>query len=292
VLVDVDVRESATLFYHLKRLIINAEYIRTISLGLMNRLSTLFKAKTNTVLDKFEKPEEMLDYSFDKQTELLNKLRRDIAEVVTAKKRLEMQKAKIMANINILDEQARRALDSNREDLARLALERKNVVLQQISNLDNQIADIQLQQEKLKDTERRLSTKVEEFKIRKEVIKAQYSSAEAQVRIKESITGISEEMSDVGVSLNRAEEKAQKMQAKAQALDEMIDSGVLTDYTAPSEGIGGDVGVELDKILLKSSVDEELEKLKAERAKKKKNKGMGQEQEQKQEPEESEVMAQ
>jgi phage shock protein A len=292
VLVDVDVRESATLFYHLKRLIINAEYIRTISLGLMNRLSTLFKAKTNTVLDKFEKPEEMLDYSFDKQTELLNKLRRDIAEVVTAKKRLEMQKAKIMANINILDEQARRALDSNREDLARLALERKNVVLQQISNLDNQIADIQLQQEKLKDTERRLSTKVEEFKIRKEVIKAQYSSAEAQVRIKESITGISEEMSDVGVSLNRAEEKAQKMQAKAQALDEMIDSGVLTDYTAPSEGIGGDVGVELDKILLKSSVDEELEKLKAERAKKEKNKGMGQEQEQKQEPEESEVMAQ
>ena len=291
-LVDVDVRESATLFYHLKRLIINAEYIRTISLGLMNRLSTLFKAKTNTVLDKFEKPEEMLDYSFDKQTELLNKLRRDIAEVVTAKKRLEMQKAKIMANINILDEQARRALDSNREDLARLALERKNVVLQQISNLDNQIADIQLQQEKLKDTERRLSTKVEEFKTRKEVIKAQYSSAEAQVRIKESITGISEEMSDVGVSLNRAEEKAQKMQAKAQALDEMIDSGVLTDYTAPSEGIGGDVGVELDKILLKSSVDEELEKLKAERAKKKKNKGMGQEQEQKQEPEESEVMAQ
>ena len=291
-LVDVDVRESATLFYHLKRLIINAEYIRTISLGLMNRLSTLFKAKTNTVLDKFEKPEEMLDYSFDKQTELLNKLRRDIAEVVTAKKRLEMQKAKIMANINILDEQARRALGSNREDLARLALERKNVVLQQISNLDNQIADIQLQQEKLKDTETRLSTKVEEFKTRKEVIKAQYSSAEAQVRIKESITGISEEMSDVGVSLNRAEEKAQKMQAKAQALDEMIDSGVLTDYTAPSEGIGGDVGVELDKISLKSSVDEELEKLKAERAKKKKYKGMGQEQEQKQEPEESEVMAQ
>src|SRR5215217_6337794 len=274
----------------LKRLIINAEYIVMISLGLMNRLSTLFKAKTNTVLDKFEKPEEMLDYSFDKQTELLNKLRRDIAEVVTAKKRLEMQKAKIMANINILDEQARRALDSNREDLARLALERKNVVLQQISNLDNQIADIQLQQEKLKDTERRLSTKVEEFKTRKEVIKAQYSSAEAQVRIKESITGISEEMSDVGVSLNRAEEKTQKMQAKAQALDEMIDSGVLTDYTTSSENLGGDIEAELDKVTMKSSVDEELEKLKAERMRKK-NKGTDQEQ-QEEEEEEAKVIAQ
>lgn len=255
----------------------------------MNRFSTLFKAKTNTVLDKFEKPEEMLDYSFEKQTELLNKLRRDIAEVVTAKKRLEMQKAKIVANTNTLDEQARRALDSNRDDLARLALKRKNMVLQQAANLENQITDIQLQQEKLKDTERRLSTKVEEFKTRKEVIKAQYSSAEAQVRIKESMTGISEEMSDIGVSLNRAEEKAQKMQAKAQALDEMIDTGVLTDYTAPSEGMGGDIGVELDKVSLKSSVDEELEKLKAERAKKK-NRGTKQEQDQEQE--ESEVVAQ
>lgn len=82
----------------------------------MNHLSTLFKAKTNTVLDKFKKPEEMLDYSFNKQTELLNKLRRDITEVVTAKRRLEMQKAKIISNINILDERALRALDSNRED--------------------------------------------------------------------------------------------------------------------------------------------------------------------------------
>jgi phage shock protein A len=256
----------------------------------MNRFSTLFKTKTNTLLDKFEKPEEMLNYSFEKQTELLNKLRRDIAEVVTAKKRLEMQKAKLVANTNTLDGQARQALDSNREDLARLALERKNVILQQAANLDNQINDIQIQQEKLKETERRLSAKVEEFKTRKEVIKAQYSSAEAQVRIKESVTGISEEMSDVGVSLNRAEEKTQKMQAKAQALDEMIDSGVLTDYTTSSENLGGDIEAELDKVTMKSSVDEELEKLKAERMRKK-NKGTGQVQ-QEEEEEEAKVTAQ
>lgn len=256
----------------------------------MNRFSTLFKTKTNTLLDKFEKPEEMLNYSFEKQTELLNKLRRDIAEVVTAKKRLEMQKAKLVANTNTLDGQARHALDSNREDLARLALERKNVILQQAANLDNQINDIQVQQEKLKDTEKRLSAKVEEFKTRKEVIKAQYSSAEAQVRIKESVTGISEEMSDVGVSLNRAEEKTQKMQAKAQALDEMIDSGVLTDYTTSSENLGGDIEAELDKVTMKSSVDEELEKLKSQRMRKK-NKGTGQEQ-QEEEEEEAKVTAQ
>jgi phage shock protein A len=261
-----------------------------VTMGLISRFSNLFKAKTNTVLDKLEKPEEMLDYSFEKQRELINRLRRDVAEVVTAKKRLEMQKAKLVVNTRTLDDQARRALDSNREDLARLALERKNAVLQQVASLDSQINDIQMQQQKLEDTERRLSSKVEEFKTRKEVIKAQYSSAEAQVRIKESVTGISEEMSDVGVSLERAEEKAQKMQAKAQALDEMIDSGVLTDYTAPAGSAGrGDIEAELDKVALKSSVDEELEKLKAEHTRKK-NKGKGQQEEE--EEKESEVLAQ
>jgi phage shock protein A len=255
-------------------------------MGLMNRFSNLFKAKTNTVLEKLEKPGEMLDYSFEKQRELLNRLRRDVAEVVTAKKRLEMQKAKLVSNTSTLDDQARRALESNREDLARLALERKNAILQQVASMDNQINDIQMQQQKLEDTERRLSSKVEEFKTRKEVIKAQYSSAEAQVRIKESVTGISEEMSDVGVSLNRAEEKAQKMQAKAQALDEMIDSGVLTDYTTTSGSGARDIEAELDKVTLKSSVDDELKKLKAERTRKKsKEQVEGQE-------EESEVVAQ
>jgi phage shock protein A len=258
-----------------------------VTMGLISRFSNLFKAKTNTVLDKLEKPEEMLDYSFEKQRELINRLRRDVAEVVTAKKRLEMQKAKLVVNTRTLDDQARRALDSDREDLARLALERKNAILQQVASLNNQIKDIQMQQERLEDTEKRLSDKVEEFKTRKEVIKAQYSSAEAQVRIKESVTGISEEMSDVGVSLTRAEEKAQKMQARAQALDEMIDSGVLTDYTSSSGSArGGDIEAELDKVALKSSVDEELEKLKAERTRKK-NKYKGHE-----EREEPEVVSQ
>jgi phage shock protein A len=138
----------------------------------------------------------------------------------------------------------------------------------QIQNLDKQISDTQIQQAKLEQTEKRLSAKVEEFKTRKEVIKAQYSSAEAQVKINESVTGISEEMHDVGVALNRAEDKTEKMRARSQALDEMIDSGTLTDYTSPysgSSGAGGDIEAELDKVALNQSVDSELSKMKAER---------------------------
>ena len=232
----------------------------------MNRITTVIKQKANILIEKYEDPREALDYSYTKQIELLNKLRRDIAEVVTAKRRLEMQKAKLWDNIRTLDEQARRSVDAEREDLARLALERKNANLMQLQGLDKQIAEMLSEQEKLEQTERRLSTKVEEFKSKKEVIKAQYSAAEAQVRIKENVAGISEEMTDIGMSLNKAEEKTEKMKAKSGALDEMINSGVLTDYTSSKDSIEQ----ELEQITVKGSVDEELAKLKAERQRKKK----------------------
>jgi phage shock protein A len=226
----------------------------------------VIKQKANVIIDKYEDPREALDYSYTKQIELLNKLRRDIAEVVTAKRRLEMQKAKLWDNIRTLDEQARRSIDAEREDLAKLALERKNANLLQLQGLDKQIGEMLAEQEKLEQTEKRLSTKVEEFKSKKEVIKAQYSAAEAHVRIKENVTGISEEMTDIGMALNKAEEKTEKMKAKSGALDEMINSGVLTDYTTSKDSIER----ELEQVTLKGSVEEELAKLKAEKQRKKK----------------------
>jgi phage shock protein A len=189
-----------------------------------------------------------------------------MAEVVTAKRRLEMQKAKLWDNIRTLDEQARRSIEAEREDLAKLALERKNANLMQLQGLEKQIAEMLTEQEKLEQTEKRLATKVEEFKSKKEVIKAQYSAAEAQVRIKENVTGISEEMTDIGMALNKAEEKTEKMKAKSGALDEMMNSGVLTDYTTSKDTIEK----ELEQITLKGSVEEELAKLKAEKQRKKK----------------------
>ncbi len=235
-------------------------------MGLMNRISTVIKQKVNTILDKHEDPREALEYSFVKQRELLNKLRRDMAEVITAKKRLEIQKSKLWDNIRTLDDQAARAVDQDKEDLAKLALQRKNANMLQLQELNKQITEMQLEQDKLEDTEKRLSTKVEEFRSKKEIIKAQYTAAEAQVRIKENVTGISEEMTDVGMALDRAEDKTEKMKAKSQALDDMIDSGSLTDYTSDKD----DIEKELEESSIKDSVDQELAKLKAEKARKKK----------------------
>lgn len=228
-------------------------------MSLSNRIINVIKQKVNKVLEKYEDPREALDYSATKQTELIQKLRREIVEVVASKKRLEIQKSRISENVNKLEEQAKEAVKAGRDDLARLALERKSANISQLKELDSQILEIQNEQDKLENAERRLSVKVEEFKSRKEIIKAKYSAAEAQVRVKENLTGISEEMSDIGVAMDRAEEKTESLKSKAMAIDEMIDSGTLIDYTSNKDQIEE----ELEKTETKSRVEDELAKLKS-----------------------------
>ncbi len=232
-------------------------------MGLFNRMSTVIKAKMNRIADKMEDPRETLDYSYEKQLELLQNVKRGVAEVTTSKKRLELQKAKLQQSIDKLDQQAKDAIEADREDLARLALERKTALVAQVEGLDQQIADLEQEQQKLVAAEKRLSTKVEIFRTKKETIKAQYSSAEAQVKINESFSGISEEMADVGLAMERAENKTEQMKARSAALDELIEQGTLDDLT----GSRDEIERELSKLSSQSSVDAELAKLKKEAGK-------------------------
>ncbi len=233
-------------------------------MGLINRTSTIIQAKINKILGKFEDPRETLDYSYEKQVELLQNVKRGIAEVTTSKKRLELQKIKLEENIKKLDDQARESIKAGREDLAKIALERKSTSQAEIGSLTKQIEDIKNQQDKLITTEKRLSAKIESFRSTKETIKAQYSAAEAQTKITESVSGISEEMSDIGMAVQRAKDKTENMKARASALDELVDSGTLEDVTGGSQD---DIDRELSKIKSKGEVDEQLEALKKEMGK-------------------------
>ena len=232
-------------------------------MGLLTRMETVFKSKVNKVLNRMEDPRETLDYSYEKQLELLQNVKRGVAEVTSSKKRLQLQRAKLVLNIYKLEGQAKEAITANREDLARLALERKAALVQQIEGIDREVAELEKQEEKLIASEKRLSTKVEIFRTRKESIKAQYSAAEAQMKINESVTGISEEMADVGLALERAENKTEEMKARAEAIDELMDAGTLEDLTGNKD----DIERELSKISAKSNVESELARLKADAGK-------------------------
>jgi phage shock protein A len=230
-------------------------------MGLISRMTTVIRVKLSRLLDRAEDPRETLDYAYERQLQLLQEVRRGIVDVTTSKRRLELQRAKLQASLDKLTEQARLAVANGREDLARMALERKAVAQQQVAALDQQVASLEQEQAKLEQAETRLRAKVETFRTRKEVIKAQYSAAEAQVRINEAVTGISEEMADVGLALERAEQKTEQMQARAGAIDELLASGVLEDLTAgPQDAIER----ELARISVSESIEAELAALRRE----------------------------
>jgi phage shock protein A len=188
-------------------------------------------------------------------------VKRGVADVVTAKKRLELQTTQLEQSVVKLDSQARQALQAGREDLAREALQRKAVAQEQMRGLDQQIKGLETQQEKLITSEKQLSAKIEGFRSQKEVIKAQYSAAEAQVRIGEAATGIGEQMADTGLAIQRAKDKTEQMQSRAAAVDELVESGALEDFTSGGET---DLDRELKQLAAGTQVDDELAKMKAE----------------------------
>jgi phage shock protein A len=231
--------------------------------GLSGRMSTVVKAKISKLLDRAEDPAETLEYSYQKQIELLQNVKKGIADVVTSKKRLQLQEEKYQQQVVKLDTQARQALAAGNEELARTALERKSGLQAELQGLDSQIAQLEQQQEQMTASEQKLRSKIEQFRSKKEVIKAQYSAAEAQVRISEAATGVGEEMADVGLAMQRALDKTENMRARAGAVQELEAAGTFEDLTQLGPG-EDDIDRQLKQLSSSSEVDSELEKMKAE----------------------------
>jgi phage shock protein A len=229
-------------------------------MSLMRRLSMIFKSKASRALDAAEDPRETLDYSYERLVELVQQTRRGVADVATSRKRVELQSQQLEASRQKLERQARQALEHGREDLAREALARRAFVAGQLDDLHAQEEHLRGEEQKLVTTAQRLDAKVQAFRTRKETIKATYTAAEADTKVGEALSGVSEEMSDVGLAMQRAEDKINSMQARSGALDELMSSGALDDLSARSDPIQA----ELDRTALVSDVDEELSRLKGE----------------------------
>ena len=229
-------------------------------MSVMKRMSMIFKSKANKALDKMEDPRETLDYSYQRQLEMLQKVRRGVADVATSRKRLELQINQLEQQQAKLTDQGKKALQIGREDLARDALTRRSGLDGQLNDLRAQYHQLQGEEEKLTLASQRLQAKVDSFRTRKETIKATYTAAEAQTKINEAFSGISEEMGDVGLAIQRAEEKTDNMKARAGAIDELLASGALDDPTGIAKD---DITLELEQLASTSDVESELARMKA-----------------------------
>ena len=227
--------------------------------GVFKRMSSIFQAKANKALDKAEDPRETLDLSYEKQLEQLTKVRKSVADVATARKRIELQAAELQKQADKLQGQAKAALEQNNEELAREALTRRAALGEQLADLQTQHDQIAEKEQKLIETSQTLQVQVEEFRTRKETIKASYTAAEAQTKISEAVSGISDSMSDAGQAMMRAQDKVAQMEARAGAMDDLLSSGALTDLSHPVD----DIQAQLDKVASTSAVDAELAALKA-----------------------------
>lgn len=229
-------------------------------MGLFSRAMLVIRAKLSKLIGRAEDPSETLDYSYERQLQLLQNVKRGVADVVTAKKRLQLQTGKLEQDLVKLEEQARQALGAGREDLARRALERKSGIQQQLRDLDGQVTQLEAQQEKLVENEKQLSARIEAFRSQKEVMKAQYSAAEAQVRISEAATGIGAKMDETALAIDRARERTEEMQARAAAMDELVETGTFEDLTTGKT----DLDRELAALASDQQVESDLARLKAE----------------------------
>ncbi|MGH9055997.1 MAG: PspA/IM30 family protein [Acidimicrobiales bacterium] len=229
-------------------------------MGMFSRAHDIVSAKANRALDKAEKPDEMLDLSYEKMLEQITQVRRALVEIAASRKRIELQEGQLQQSADHLQDQARAAVNSGRDDLAREALSRKTAALQQVAQMEPQHQQLVDEEAKLSQTLQALQTRVNQFRTQKETLKAQYSAAKAVTSVNEGVAGISRSISDSGAALTRAQDKISNMQARAGALDELLESGVLEDVGGGSHD---DIQQELDRIGASSSVDQELAALKA-----------------------------
>lgn len=225
-----------------------------------SRLRLLFSVRANKAIERAEDPRDTLDYSYEKQLQLLQQVKAGVADAVTSRKRIEMQRERLAQSGAKLDGQARQALEQGREELAREAITRRAAVLNESSQLEGQLSQMEVEERKLVDSAKRLEAQIVQFRSRKETMKAQYSAAEARARVGEAVTGIGEGDAELVLAMQRAEDKIAQMQARADALDGLMASGALEDLTASHDSIQRELDVRANDVL----VDRELARLKGE----------------------------
>ena len=227
---------------------------------MFRRLRVIIRAKLGRFFDRIEDPGEILDYSYTRQMEQLASLRRAVADLVTAKKRIQRERESKQDEVSRLEAGARQALRARDEDLARRVLERKQFIADELAGLDEQVAELETQQAQMVASERAIRAKIERFRSQKEVTKAQYSAAKASVAGGEAAAGLSSEFADIGLATQRILDRVENMKARAGAMEELERAGTLSMLDSGES----DIDRQIRELTSGSGVDAELQKLKME----------------------------
>jgi len=212
-------------------------------MGVIAKLTRLFREGASVALAPAPDPRVTHKTTHQRQRALLDQVAAAGRDVEVAKKRLEAAADGVRAKLPAMADQAREELRAGREATARLALQRRQVVMNELATLERQLAEVEREGIALALVEQRLSGQIEAFSARQQVIRARFSAAEAQVRINEAMTGVTNDLADLTATLRHAERTTEEMQARATAIDRLVAEGDLESLTFDA-GAPVDVDVE------------------------------------------------
>lgn len=195
--------------------------------SILRRISLILKSWLHSLMASAEDPRQEFASAYRRQQELLSKVRQAQANVATSRSQLSSRIADSQRSLTELRGRARQALVDGQENLARFAIQMRLGTQTEMQDLERQHGDLAQEEQVLEMIEHRLRSQMQAFAARQEVLQARYSTAEAQVRVQEAMGGVSEELAGLGDALEKAEERTERMQARASAIDHLVDLGVL-----------------------------------------------------------------
>ncbi len=188
-------------------------------MGIFDRFSTLIKSNLNDLISSAENPEKMLNQIIVDMRNQLAKAKQQVAATIADEKRLKDQADAEFKLADDWDKRAMLAVQEGRDDLAKQALLRGQEHLEHGQQLAMTWETHKMEAEKLKQSLRDLNDKIEEAKRKKNLLLARQRRAEAQARISQTMSGLSD--NSAFDAFSRMEEKITTNERQLQAAQEI-----------------------------------------------------------------------
>lgn len=227
---------------------------------IMRQFTSLLKAGLNSLLEPAEDPRQTYSDPRERQQEMLERVRQALLQNGALRKRLDRRIVLLQTRLPQLEQAARLAVADGRDDLARLALQQRQLALLELKSLEANAREVQLEEQRVALVEQRLAAQAESMRIRQEMSEARYTAAESQVIVHEVLSGFTKELADLGQTLEQTEQKTEHMQMRANAIEEFAN---LASLDLANGSTSDPVAQELAQLDIDRAVEEQLAALKS-----------------------------
>ena len=221
----------------------------------MQQLTSMFKG----LMEPAEDPRTTYGDPWQRQQDLLGRVNDSLAQNTNLRKALEQRITRLKLKVPQLQETAKNAVAAGRDEVARMALQQRQLALLELKSLETNVQEVWLEEQRIGIVAQRLTAQIDAMRVRQEMTAARYTAAESQVMVHEVLNGFSKELADMGQTIERTEQKTEHLQAQANAFEALID---FSNLDLSSSDTNDPVARQLFQLDIESAVGEQLADLK------------------------------